>query len=275
MQIHGEPETGYLEFKAHDSICSLMKRLGHRVTQHAYGLDTSFEVEFGKEGSLVISNAEYDALPGLGHACGHNLIATCSIAAFLASAEILRRSGLEGRVRLLGTPAEENGGDKIRLIKAGAYEGADACLMAHPIGDVSSEAKAKFDGLSSIGSSARRQLKVCFIGQSAHAGMSPWLGKNALDAVVSSYVNISLLRQQLSSSARVQGTIRQGGVEPDLIPDSTAVEYYLRDINADQMKQLTEKVEACFQAGALATGCKVECTHDPWVPLRHLINVLY
>jgi len=131
-----------------------MNKLGHNVTRHAYGLDTSFEVEFGQGGALVIFNAEYDALPGLGHACGHNLIATCSIAAFLATVELLR-SGLEGRVRLLGTPAEENGGGKIRLIKAGAYDGADACLMAHPVGNVSPGAKSKIDGLSSMQTSFR------------------------------------------------------------------------------------------------------------------------
>lgn len=208
---------------------------------------------------MVVFNAEYDALPGLGHACGHNLIATSSIAAFLAAAEVLRHGKLKGRVRLLGTPAEEGGGGKIRLIEAGAYQGVDACLMAHPTGRLSPEGTRKVDGISAAKSSARRQLEVTFKGQNAHAGMSPWHGKNALDAVVSSYVNISLLRQQLPPSARVHGVIRAGGAEPNIIPDTTSLEYYLRESTVESIQDLSRKVEACFKAGAVGTGCTLEC----------------
>lgn len=236
-----------------------MQRLGYNVQRHAYGLDTSFTVDYGTGGSLVVFNAEYDALPGLGHACGHNLIAVCSIAAFIATAEIIRDTGVEARVRLLGTPAEEGGGGKVRLIEAGAYKGVDACLMAHPTGRLSVEGKESMDGISAARSSARRLAKVTFHGQSAHAAMSPWHGKNALDAVVSSYVNISLLRQQLPPNARVHGVIRQGGSEPNIIPDSASLEYYLRDSTSENIHDLSSKVEACFKAGALGTGCTVDC----------------
>ncbi|KIW89233.1 uncharacterized protein Z519_10086 [Cladophialophora bantiana CBS 173.52] len=139
-------------------------------------------------------NAEYDALPGIGYACGHNLFTTSSIAAFIATAEALRNSGREGRVRLLGTPAEDGGG-----------------------------------------------------------------GKNALDAVVASYVNISLLRQQLAPTLPVHGVIRQGGAEPNIIPDSASLEYFLRGSTFAEVEQPSEKVKACFEAGALATGCQVDC----------------
>ncbi|KAI8652323.1 Peptidase M20 domain-containing protein 2 [Fusarium keratoplasticum] len=258
-KIHENPEYNFQEFQAHDNICDLLQNLDFKVTRHAYGLETSFEVECGQGGKLVVFNAEYDALPGLGHACGHNLIATSSIAAFLATAEVLRHGKLKGRVRLLGTPAEEGGGGKIRLIEAGAYQGVDACLMAHPTGRLSPEGTKRVDGISAAKSSARRQLEVTFKGQNAHAGMSPWHGKNALDAVVSSYVNISLLRQQLPPSARVHGVIRSGGAEPNIIPDTTSLEYYLRESTVESIQDLSRKVEACFKAGAVGTGCTLEC----------------
>ncbi|KAH6884570.1 hypothetical protein B0T10DRAFT_579291 [Thelonectria olida] len=259
QKIYQNPELNYREFKAHDNICHLLEHLGYDVKRHAYGLETSFEVEFGKGGNLVVFNAEYDALPGLGHACGHNLIATSSIAAFFATTDAIRDKNIKGRVRLLGTPAEEGGGGKVRLIQAGAYEGVDACLMAHPTGCLPPDGTQTLDGVSAAKSSARRQIKVKFQGQNAHAGNSPWHGKNALDAVVSSYVNISLLRQQLPPTARVHGVIRQGGAEPNIIPDSTSLEYYVRDGSTEQVHDLSHKVEACFKAGAAATGCTVEC----------------
>jgi amidohydrolase len=255
LQIHDDPELNYREYHAHDNICDLLEGLGYHVKRHTYGLETSFEVEAGQGGRLVVFNAEYDALPGLGHACGHNLIATSSIAAFIATAEALHQSGREGRVRLLGTPAEEGGGGKVRLIRAGAYEGVDACLMGHPMGCMPSN----FDGVSATKSLARRQVKVTFKGQNAHAGLIPWNGKNALDAVVASYVNIALLRQQLSPTVRVHGVIRQGGAEPNIIPDSTSLEYFVRDTTFCGVEELSLKLQACFEAGALATSCGVDC----------------
>ncbi|RBR13516.1 uncharacterized protein FIESC28_08144 [Fusarium coffeatum] len=259
-KIHETPEYNYKEFKAHDNICDLMQKLGYNVKRSAYGIQTSFEVEYGKGGKLIVFNAEYDALPGLGHACGHNLIATSSIAAFIATAELIRESKIQGRVRLLGTPAEEGGGGKVHLMKAGAYEGVDACLMAHPTGRLSPPSSDNIDGVSAAKTSARRQMKVSFTGESAHAGNTPWHGKNALDAVVSSYVNISLLRQQIQPTERIHGVIRNGGAEPNIIPDSTDLEYYIRAAGVDEVKSLSKKAEACFEASAIATGCKVKCT---------------
>ncbi|RMD40595.1 hypothetical protein DV735_g4536, partial [Chaetothyriales sp. CBS 134920] len=255
VQIHDDPELNYKEFHAHDNICDLLEKLGYTVTRHAYGIETSFEAESGQGGRLVVFNAEYDALPGIGHACGHNLIATSSIAAFLATAEALRSTGAEGRVRLLGTPAEEGGGGKIRLLRAGAYTGVDACLMAHPLGFIA----PGVDGISAGHTIARRQVMVTFQGRNAHAGMIPWNGKNALDALVSSYMNISMLRQQMPPSARVHGVVRHGGAEPNIIPDSTSLEYFLRDTTFAKVEDLTPKVQACFDAGALATGCQCHC----------------
>jgi amidohydrolase len=259
-QIHSNPELKFEEYKAHQNICALLKSLGHSVSQHAYGLETSFETESGRGGRLIVFNAEYDALPGLGHACGHNLIATSSIAAYLATAEALKTSGLPGRVRLLGTPAEESGGGKIKLIKAGAYHGVDACLMAHPgpSAMVGMGTNTALDGVSATRSLARKQLHVTFRGLNAHAGLAPWKGRNALDAVVASYVNISLLRQQIPPSARVHGVIRKGGDEPNIIPDEASLEYFIRDGTAASVDELARRVESCLRAGAQATGCDVE-----------------
>lgn len=248
------------EYHAHDNICNLLESLGYRVTRHAYGIETSFEAESGRGGRLIVFNAEYDALPGLGHACGHNLIATGSIAAFIATAEALKHSGLAGRVRLLGTPAEESGGGKIKLISAGAYHGVDACLMAHPgpslmTGMGTSE---PMDGVSATRSLARKQVRVTFRGLSAHAGLAPWKGRNALDAVVASYMNISLLRQQMQPSARVHGVIKNGGHEPNIIPDEASLEYFIRDSTAASVNELAHRVEACLRAGAQATGCGID-----------------
>lgn len=264
QRIHDTPEIRYEEYQAHANICRLLEGLGYDVTRHAHGLDTSFEATYGSGGRLVVFNAEYDALPGIGHACGHNLIATSSIAAFVATAEALKNSDIPGRVRLLGTPAEESGGGKIKLIKAGAYRGVDACLMAHPgpsdMKKMSTIAGPSMDGVSATRSLARKQVKVTFQGKNAHAGLNPWDGNNALDAVVSSYLNISLLRQQIPPTARIHGVIRQGGNEPNIIPDSASLEYFIRDSTASSVDSLAKKVENCFNAGALATGCEAHCT---------------
>ena len=128
-KIHSNPELAYMEFKAHDAFVEMLQSLGFEVVPHAYGLETAFSCDVGSGGRLIIYNAEYDALPGVGHACGHNLIASSSFASFLGVAAALKQSGKPGRVRLLGTPAEEGGGGKLELIKNGAYEGADASLM--------------------------------------------------------------------------------------------------------------------------------------------------
>lgn len=262
-KIHSNPELRYEEYQAHANICGLLESLGYNVTRHAYGIDTSFEASSGSEGRLVVFNAEYDALPGIGHACGHNLIATSSIAAFIATAEALKASNIPGRVRLLGTPAEESGGGKIKLINAGAYRNVDACLMAHPGPSnmqVMGSTMTSVDGVAATRSLARKQVIVEFHGKNAHAGLNPWDGRNALDAVVASYVNISLLRQQISPSARVHGAIRQGGKEPNIIPDSASLEYFIRDSTARSVDNLAIRVQNCFKAGALATECSHNCT---------------
>lgn len=209
-------------------------------------------------------NAEYDALPGIGHACGHNLIATSSIAAFIATCEAMKAqsqqlSGKGFTLRLLGTPAEESGGGKVRLLNKGAYKGVDACLMVHPVPMVLDNPKLM--GMATVlegGYLANDKVKVTFTGKPAHAAAAPWEGINALDAVVSAYVNISMLRQQILPTQKIHGVIINGGDRPNIIPMSATVDYSIRSPTVKTLKPLTEKVVKCFEAAATATGCKVE-----------------
>lgn len=168
----------------------------------------------------------------------------------------MRAAGIKGRVLLLGTPAEESFGGKIDLINAGAYNGIDACLMTHPLSRGSS--KGMPDGLTHAGYLARQTMTVTFSGKTAHAGAAPWAGKNALDAVVSAYVNISMLRQQMHPSQRVHGVIKNGGDRPNVIPGTAVLEYYARAETAAELDILCGRVENCFKAAALATDCGVE-----------------
>jgi amidohydrolase len=235
----------------------------YKVERSAYDIETCMTVDAGTgSGRLVIFNAEYDALPRMGpnglpaHACGHNLITSASVAAFIAASEILKAFKGEGRLRLLGTPAEESGGGKVRLIGRGAYDHVDACLMVHP--GPKFEGNPKVKAVSVTTSLASQRVSVAFQGKSSHAGFAPWEGKNALDALVTSYVNISTLRQQLKPTTRVCGIITEGGKAPNVIPDHTSAEFSIRAAHRDELRVLCDKMERCFDAGAAAADCDVE-----------------
>ena len=268
-QIWSNPELGYAEHQAHDNICELfdsLKSNGYHVRRKVYDLDTSFEIEYshGNGGRVVVFNAEYDALPGIGHACGHNLIATTSIAAFIATCEAMKAKANSGSIpgftiRLLGTPAEESGGGKVKLLDAGAYRDVDACLMLHPVPMAPGNPNLISMATTSPGGFlANDKVEVTFKGKPAHAAAAPWEGINALDAVVSAYVNISMLRQQILPSQRIHGVINHGGDRPNVIPMSATVDYYIRSPTIKSLKPLTEKVVKCFEAASIATGCEVE-----------------
>ncbi|KAK3995571.1 p-aminobenzoyl-glutamate hydrolase subunit B [Cladorrhinum sp. PSN332] len=255
QHIHANPELAYEEHKAHGIFVSTLTNLGYKVTPHAYGLDTAFEAEFGSGGRLLVFNAEYDALPGIGHACGHNLIASASFAAFLGVAAALKASGSPGRVRLLGTPAEEGGGGKLKLIKAGAYRGVSACLMVHP--GPGHKLPPPLRGASYIQMLANVKMRVYFTGREAHASIAPWDGVNALDAVCLSYNAISMLRQQIHPDERIHGIFRSAGDRPNVTPANCCVEYYVRSATRKRARALWERVLKCFEGAALATGCTI------------------
>jgi amidohydrolase len=257
VEIHSNPELNFEEFKAHDNITAFLLSKGIEVTTHAFGLSTSFLAEYGTGGRVVTFCAEYDALPDIGHACGHNLIATSSIAAFFGVVEALRTSHVAGRVRLLGTPAEEGGGGKIKLIDAGAFKGTDAALMIHPTTPQANGDSGVAYGtcLASMGTTA------VFRGQGTHAGSTPWLGVNALDAAVLSYSAIGMLRQQIRPDDRINLIIKaKEDSRVNIIAESSAVDCNIRCPTFAEVRALKERVMRCFSGAAIATGCSVELT---------------
>ncbi|KAI8664126.1 Peptidase M20 domain-containing protein 2 [Fusarium keratoplasticum] len=265
--IHSHPELCYQEVFAHATITDFLESQGFKVQRHAYGLDTSFVAEAGSGGRLVIFCAEYDALPDVGHGCGHNLIATASITAFVGAASALLALGIAGRVRILGTPAEEGGGGKVKLIDAGAFaDDLSAALMCHAM--PAHQVKDGKAGIAAFRTLASRRLGMEFFGKNAHAGQEPWSGINALDAAVSTYTTVSMLRQQIKPHQRVQGVIEEGGKVPNIIPDYTRMTWGVRSFSSSEVDALSERVEACANGAAKASGCTVKITRA--VPYKEL-----
>lgn len=258
--LHSHPEIGYQEHFAHETITTYLSSLGFEVKKHAYGFDTSFEVECGSGGRLVIICAEYDALPNIGHGCGHNLIATSSIATFLAASSAMKKHNIPGRLRLLGTPAEEGGGGKAKLIDAGAFpKETAAAIMAHPMAGHSLFNKPEeYSGLAGLKLIASHKFHVEFHGKPAHAAGEPWNGVNALDAAIAAYTNVGLLRQQIEPEERIHCVIEHGGTVPNVITDYTRMNWNVRSPTIEKADKLLARVRDCIDAGAKATGCKVE-----------------
>lgn len=248
-QIHERPELNFEEHRAHDVLCGALDVAGLDVEPHAYGLDTAFAARAGSEGPLVAVVCEYDALPEIGHACGHNIIAAAGLGAGLAAAALAEELG--GRVVVLGTPAEEGGGGKVLMARQGAFDGVDAAMMIHP-------ADADLTAMDTI---AIHQLDVRYTGQEAHAAAHPELGRNALDAAVLGYVNVAALRQHIRPDERVHGIFTDGGDKPNIVPARAATNWYVRSPNLSTLEPLKDRVLAGLQAGADAAGCTM---HAEW-----------
>jgi len=245
--IHANPELAFEEHAAAALLVAALREAGLEVETGVHGLETAFAAEFGSAGSPCVALlAEYDALPGMGHACGHNLIATASVGAGLALAAVAER--LSGRVRVLGTPAEEHGCGKELMAREGALDGVDAALMMHP----------SSVNLVSMPCIAMAELEVRYRGQAAHAAAMPERGVNALDAMVVGYQAVAALRQHIAGDERIHGIITDGGQSPNVVPESAAGRFYVRAANAQSLAPLKRRVEACFRAGAEATGADVE-----------------
>lgn len=261
--LHSHPETAYKEVFAHKTLTDFLEARGFTVRRHTWGLDTSFEATIGDGGRQIVFCAEYDALPDIGHACGHNLIATSSLAAFLGAAQALTEMKIPGRLRLLGTPAEEGGGGKAMLIESGAFnppEDVAAAIMAHPSGTFPSKDGQIRDGLGGMKLIASYKLRVEFKGRTSHAGAEPWNGINALDAAVGAYNNVSMLRQQIRSDERIHGVFEVGGTVPNVIPEYSRMNWYIRSPTIARLDILVRRVKACFEAGAAAAGCEISYT---------------
>ncbi len=244
--MYDNPETGHEEYKTSRKYVDSLAANGFDVEYPAYGLDTAFAARIGSSGPEVVICAEMDALPEVGHACAHNVIGMASVGAGLALAPLVEDLGI--RVTVLGTPAEEAYGGKVDLIKAGAFAGASASMMVHPA--TKDVVDPEFLAVSHI--------DIEFFGKEAHASGAPDLGINALDAAVQAYVNVSTLRQQLKDSDRVHGIISHGGSAPNVIPRHTSMSWYVRASTDERLDEIRPKVLQCFEAAALATGCKLE-----------------
>jgi amidohydrolase len=244
--MYDNPELGYEEFETSREMAEMLSAGGFDVEYPAYGLETAFAARAGSSGPEVIICAEMDALPEVGQACGHNIIATAGIGAGLALIDLVDELGI--RLTVLGTPAEEHTGGKIDLMNAGAFKGAAASMMIHPA--VTDVVDPQFLAIAHI--------EVDFYGKPSHASAEPALGINALDAAVLAYMNIASLRQQILDSDRIHGIITRGGAAPNIIPAHTTMVYNVRSATDERLDELFPKVEACFAAAALATGCTYE-----------------
>lgn len=260
LEIHGRPELNFEEHHAHAILTSTLERHGFRVERGAYGMPTAFRAEAGSGGPVLAVLCEYDALPEIGHACGHNLIAASGIAAGLALRAVLEEAGAEGTVVVLGSPAEEGGGGKVFMVERGAFAGVDAAMMLHP---------APEDGVWPNIIAVRR-LSVTFHGRAAHAAAFPHEGLNALDALVLGYNALAMLRQQLTPDVRVHGMLTHGGVRPNIIPDRAAADFIVRAENEAGLDIVCPRVLACFEGAAVATGCRLEAEWggQPYADLR-------
>ena len=244
--IFEHPELCFDEQHAHDLLCDALEAAGLSPTRGAYGLPTAFVAEAGTQGPTVAVLCEYDALPDLGHACGHNVIAAAGLGAGLAAASLAEELG--GRVRILGTPAEEGGGGKVFMLRAGAFDGLDSAVMVH-------HADHDIPALTTL---AIQRLQVSFHGESSHAAAAPWKGRNALDAAVLGYVNVAALRQHILPTEREHGVFTDGGGKPNIVPRHAAMEWYVRSPSTEGLQALGERVLACLAAGAAAAGCAME-----------------
>lgn len=258
-RIHADPELGFQEEKASAWLAGALAEAGFSVERGACGLPTAFTATAGSGPLRIAFCAEYDCLPGIGHACGHNIIATAGIGAGIAAARVADDVGLT--VRVIGTPAEEGGGGKIILLDRGAFDGVHAAMMVHPApADVAEPpiiAVAHFD--------------VHYTGKAAHASSYPEQGINAADALTIAQVAIGLLRQHIRPTDRIHGIVTDGGDAPNIVPAHSSAKYYVRARTLQQLEEIRARVNRCFEAGALATGATLEIVEveKPYAEMRH------
>jgi len=261
-RIHAHPELGFEEEQASAWLGEFLEKHGVTVERGIGGLPTAFSATIpgAGPGPTIAILAEYDALPGIGHACGHNVIATAGAGAGAALARALGTLPYAGRVRVIGTPAEEGGAGKVKLLDAGVFADVDAALMVH--GRCGTQVWRPSLGIIKV--------KVEFFGQAAHAASWPWRGVNALNAVIGLFNALDAMRQQIRPDARVHGVITEGGEQPNIVPEYTCAEFYLRAPTVDYCRELLRRFEAAAAGAATATGCRVEVRTDPTVhePLR-------
>ncbi|MBU4190319.1 MAG: M20 family metallopeptidase [Candidatus Thermoplasmatota archaeon] len=245
-KIHDNPETMFQEYKACRWLTSMLESHNFRIEKNVAGLETAFKAVYlsEKKSPRIAFLAEYDALPGVGHGCGHNLISTMSAGAAVGLSKI---KNLHGSIIVLGTPAEEGGGGKITMIEKGIFNQIDAAMMVHP----------STKNIVGRGALAVKELKIKFKGKSAHASAEPEKGINALDAVIQTFNNIDALRQHLTEDVRIHGIITKGGVKPNIVPDYSEALFYVRALDDKYLLKVLEKVKNCAKSAGIATGASV------------------
>jgi amidohydrolase len=249
-RINSHPETAFQETQAAAWLSDLLEGGGFSVAKGVGGLDSAFcaTSEALEPGPIIALITEYDALPGVGHGCGHNLISAGVVGAALGLQAVMPK--LSGVLQILGTPGEESTlepGGKIRLVEAGVFEGIDAALMFHP-----------WTATHLIESDlAVTVLDISFQGRAAHAAADPWKGLNALDGVLLTYMNINALRQHVKSHVRIHGIVTDGGDVPNVVPERASARFMIRSVDKDYLKDVAERVEDCAKGAALATGTEV------------------
>ncbi|HEV2214687.1 MAG TPA: M20 family metallopeptidase [Terracidiphilus sp.] len=260
-RIHAHPELGFEEEKASAWLCEALDAAGFTVDQGICDLPTAFRAKFGSGPLHIGICAEYDSLPGIGHACGHNIIAASAIGAALAAAKVADEAGLT--IEVIGTPAEEvgNAGGKILLLERGGFDGLHASMMVHP---------APFDMLKAKVIAAS-MFEVHCTGKESHASAFPELGVNAADALTLAQTAIGLLRQHIRSTDRIHGIVTEGGVAPNVVPAHTSAKYIVRSETLKQLEELRPRVYRCFEAGALATGAQMKIVggDKPYAEMMH------
>jgi len=245
-EIHAHPELNFQEKFAHEILTQYIADSKLKVDRGAFELDTAFDVSVrGGNGPTVAVICEYDALPGIGHACGHNIIAAAGLGAGVALSALAELCG--GNFRLMGTPAEEGGGGKVELARKGAFKNIDAAMMIHP----SDQDLARMNAI------AIQQLFVRFEGLAAHAAVSPDKGKNALDAAVLGYMNVAAMRQHIRPTERVHGIFTKAGEKPNIVPREAEMDWYVRSDTIESLQPLKARIAKCLEAGAMAADCTI------------------
>lgn len=247
-RIFEHPELKFEEYKAMRWLTEELEERGFAVERGVSGLETSFRAKCpdGETGPTLAYLCEYDALPGLGHACGHNLIAAIGLGAGLGLCPFMDR--FEGQLLVIGTPAEEGGGGKVELINGGIFDEVDVAMMVHPSDQT----------LVGRGSLGVQEVKMDFYGKASHASSEPEKGINALDAAIATFNNVNALREHMEESARVHGIITDGGEKPNIVPEHAGALFYVRATEDEYLQELIEKVVKCAEAGAMAAGADLE-----------------
>lgn len=264
LKLHDNPELAMKEFKACQLLCQYLKSKGYQVDRNVAGLETAFMATYissvGAQGGLQVGFcSEYDALPGIGHACGHNLIAISGVAMFLAISQVLEQCKIPGIVKLYGTPAEEAIGGKIIMLDRGIFDGSDLLMMLHPTAGFS----GKWHAQSCL------TMEIEYFGKAAHAAGNPWDGINAGSAATIAMQTLGVLREQMKPNWRAHGIIKTGGQAANVIPEHSKIEYTIRTEFAYELEELRQRVLNVFESAALATGC----THKVKEEFAYLDNL--